>query len=150
MHIRVLRGLAVTLVALVGTVGLVVTASMTTLVQLAATALIMGGTGMKALGDPHQWGAGTYLDQVNDTYLSDRHLDEDDLKWVQTPEQFWPATSLTDISFDTSVARGVLSLNNAVMSTPGEKVVVSDTSVFEGAKTRAPRSPRLTSCHSCS
>ncbi|MFN6541914.1 PE-PPE domain-containing protein [Mycolicibacterium nivoides] len=124
MHIRVLRGLAVTLVALVGTVGLVVTASMTTLVQLAATALIMGGTGMKALGDPHQWGAGTYLDQVNDTYLSDRHLDEDDLKWVQTPEQFWPATSLTDISFDTSVARGVLSLNNAVMSTPGEKVVV--------------------------
>ncbi|SEQ17075.1 PE-PPE domain-containing protein [Mycobacterium sp. 88mf] len=124
MHIRVLRGLAVTLVALVGTVGLVVTASMTTLVQLAATALIMGGTGMKALGDPHQWGAGTYLDQVNNTYLSDRHLDEDDLKWVQTPEQFWPATSLTDISFDTSVARGVLSLNNAVMSTPGEKVVV--------------------------
>ncbi|NKZ15049.1 PE-PPE domain-containing protein [Mycolicibacterium septicum DSM 44393] len=124
MHIRVLRGLAVTLVALVGTVGLVVTASMTTLVQLAATALIMGGTGMKALGDPHQWGAGTYLDQVNNTYLSDRHLDEDDLKWVQTPEQFWPATSLTDISFDTSVARGVLSLNNAVLSTPGEKVVV--------------------------
>ncbi|WP_273732356.1 PE-PPE domain-containing protein [Mycolicibacterium septicum] len=124
MHIRVLRGLALTLVALVGTVGLVVTASMTTLVQLAATALIMGGTGMKALGDPHQWGAGTYLDQVNNTYLSDRHLDEDDLKWVQTPEQFWPATSLTDISFDTSVARGVLSLNNAVLSTPGEKVVV--------------------------
>ncbi|WP_454789448.1 PE-PPE domain-containing protein [Mycolicibacterium lutetiense] len=124
MHIRVLRGVALTLVALIGTVGLVVTATMSTLVQLAATALIMGGTGMKALGDPHQWGAGTYLDQVNNTYLSDRHLDEDDLKWVQTPEQFWPATSLTDISFDTSVARGVLSLNNTVLNTPGEKVVV--------------------------
>ncbi|WP_135453613.1 PE-PPE domain-containing protein [Mycobacterium sp. DL99] len=124
MHIRVLRGAALTLVALVGTVGLVLTASMTTLVQLAATALIMGGTGMKALGDPHQWGAGTYMDQVNNTYLSDRHLDEDDLKWVQTPEQFWPATGLTDISFDTSVARGVLSLNNAVLNTPGDKVVV--------------------------
>ncbi|MEV0674423.1 PE-PPE domain-containing protein [Mycobacterium sp. NPDC050441] len=124
MHIRVLRGVALTLVALIGTVGLVVTASMSTLVQLAATALIMGGTGMKALGDPHQWGSGTYVDQVNNTYLSDRHLDEDDLKWVSTPEQFWPATSLTDISFDTSVARGVLSLNNAVLTTPGDKVVV--------------------------
>lgn len=124
MHIRVLRGVALTLVALIGTVGLVVTASMSTLVQLAATALIMGGTGMKALGDPHQWGAGTYVDQVNNTYLADRHLDEDDLKWVQTPEQFWPATSLTDITFDTSVARGVLSLNNAVLNTPGEKIVV--------------------------
>lgn len=124
MHIRVLRAAALTLVALAGTVGLVLTASMTTLVQLAATALIMGGTGMKALGDPHQWGAGSYVDQVNYTYLADRHLDEDDLKWVSTPEQFWPATGLTDISFDTSVARGVLSLHNAVLSTPGEKVVV--------------------------
>ncbi|MFV8176077.1 PE-PPE domain-containing protein [Mycolicibacterium peregrinum] len=124
MHIRVLRGVALTLVALIGTVGLVVTATMSTLVQLAATALIMGGTGMKALGDPHQWGAGTYVDQVNSTYLAGYHLDEDDLKWVSTPEQFWPATSLTDISFDTSVARGVLSLNNAVQTTPGEKIVV--------------------------
>lgn len=124
MHIRVLRGVALTLVTLIGTVGLVVTATMSTLVQLAATALIMGGTGMKALGDPHQWGAGTYVDQVNGTYLSGHHLDEDDLKWVSTPEQFWPATGLTDISFDTSVARGVLSLNNAVQSTPGEKIVV--------------------------
>lgn len=124
MHFRALRGPALTLVALVGAVGLVLTASMTTLVQLAATALIMGGTGMKALGDPHQWGSGTYMDQVNDTYLSDRHLEEDDLTWVQTPEQFWPATSLTDVSFDTSVARGVLSLNNAVLNTPGDKVVV--------------------------
>ncbi|OLO98855.1 hypothetical protein BVU76_28645 [Mycolicibacterium porcinum] len=124
MHIRVLRAAALTLVALAGTVGLVLQASMTTLVQLAATALIMGGTGMKALGDPHQWGAGSYVDQVNNTYLADRHLDEDDLKWVSTPEQFWPATGLTDISFDTSVARGVLSLHNAVLSTPGEKVVV--------------------------
>ncbi|CRZ15141.1 PE-PPE domain-containing protein [Mycolicibacterium neworleansense] len=125
MHIRVLRGLALTLVALVGTVGLAVVTSMTTLVQLAATtALIMGGTGMKALGDPHQWGAGTYVEQVNNTYLSGWHLDEDDLRWVSTPEQFWPATSLTDITFDTSVARGLLSLNNAVLSTSGEKVVV--------------------------
>lgn len=124
MHIRALRGPALTLVAVVGTVGLALTASMTTLVQLAATALIMGGTGMKALGDPHQWGAGSYVDQVNNTYLADRHLDEDDLKWVQTPEHFWPATGLTDISFDTSVARGVLSLNNAVLNTPGEKIVV--------------------------
>ncbi|MGV0813948.1 PE-PPE domain-containing protein [Mycolicibacterium boenickei] len=124
MHIRALRGLAVTVVALIGTVGLVVTASMTTLVQLAATALIMGGTGMKALGDPHQWGAGSYLEQVNGTYLSDLHLDEDDLLWVQTPEHFWPATGLSDISFDTSVARGVLSLNNSVLATPGDKVIV--------------------------
>lgn len=124
MHIRVLRGAALTLVTLAGTVGLALTASMTTLVQLAATALIMGGTGMKALGDPHQWGAGSYVDQVNNTYLADRHLDQDDLKWVSTPEQFWPATSLTDISFDTSVARGLLSLNNAVLNTPGEKIVV--------------------------
>ncbi|CQD25004.1 PE family protein [Mycolicibacterium conceptionense] len=124
MHMRVFRGLAPTLVAVAGTVGLALTASMTTLVQLAATALIMGGTGMKALGDPHQWGAGTYLDQVNGTYLSDRHLDEDDLYWVSTPEHFWPATGLSDVSFDTSVARGVLSLNNAVLSTPGEKIVV--------------------------
>lgn len=124
MHIRVLRGVALTLVALIGTVGLVVTATMSTLVQLAATALIMGGTGMKALGDPHQWGTGTYVDQVNRTYLSGYHLDEDDLKWVSTPEQFWPATGLTDISFDTSVGRGVLSLNNAVQTTAGEKIVV--------------------------
>ncbi|GAT04143.1 PE-PPE domain-containing protein [Mycolicibacterium fortuitum] len=124
MHFRVLRGAALTLVALIGAAGLVVTATMSTLVQLAATALIMGGTGMKALGDPHQWGAGTYVDQVNSTYLAGYHLDEDDLRWVSTPEQFWPATSLTDISFDTSVARGVLSLNNAVQTTPGEKVVV--------------------------
>lgn len=124
MHMRVLRGVALTLAALVGTVGLVVTASMSTLVQLAATALIMGGTGMKALGDPHSWGAGTYVDQVNNTYLSDWRLDEDDLKWVSTPEQFWPATSLSDISFDTSVARGVLSLSNAVLNTLGQKIVV--------------------------
>lgn len=76
-------GVALTLVALIGTVGLVVTATMSTLVQLAATALIMGGTGMKALGDPHQWGAGTYVDQVNSTYLAGYHLDEDDLKWCR-------------------------------------------------------------------
>lgn len=124
MRIRVLRLPALTLVALIGTVGLVLTAGMSTLVQLAATALIMGGTGMKALGDPHQWGTGTYVDQVNNTYLSDRHLDDDDLHWVPTPEHFWPATGLTDISFDTSVARGVLNLNNAVFATPGEKIVV--------------------------
>lgn len=124
MHFRVLRGAALTLVALIGTAALVVTASMSTLVQLAATALIMGGTGMKVLGAPHQWGAGTYVDQVNSTYLSGYHLGEDDLKWVSTPEQFWPSTSLTDISFDTSVARGVLSLSNAVQTTLGEKVVV--------------------------
>lgn len=124
MRIRVLRVPAMTLVALVGTVGLVLTAGMSTLVQLAATALIMGGTGMKALGDPHQWGTGTYVDQVNNTYLSDRNLDDDDLHWVSTPEHFWPATGMTDISFDTSVARGVLSLNNAILATPGEKVVV--------------------------
>ncbi|WP_162463515.1 MULTISPECIES: PE-PPE domain-containing protein [unclassified Mycolicibacterium] len=116
--------MALTLVALIGTVGLVLTASMTTLVQLAATALIMGGTGMKVLGDPHQWGSGSYVDQVNDTYLAARHLHEDDLKWVSTPEQFWPSTGLSDISFDTSVARGVLSLNNAIQTTSGDKVVV--------------------------
>jgi PE-PPE domain len=124
MHIRALRGVALTLVALIGTVGLALTATMTTLVQLAATALIMGGTGMKVLGDPHDWGPGTYLDQVNNTYLADRHLDEDDLKWVSTPEHFWPSTGLSDLSFDTSVARGVLSLNNAIQTTPGGKVVV--------------------------
>ncbi|WKG05638.1 PE-PPE domain-containing protein [Mycolicibacterium sp. HK-90] len=125
MHIRALRSATMALIALIGTVGLVLTASMTTLVQLAATALIMGGTGMKVLGAPHQWGSGTYLDQVNDTYLADRHLGEDDLEWVSTPEHFWPATGLSDLSFDTSVARGVLSLNNAILATPGEKVVVS-------------------------
>ncbi|MBU9764466.1 PE-PPE domain-containing protein [Mycobacterium sp. TNTM28] len=124
MRIRVLRGIALTVVALIGTAGLVVSASLTTLVQLTATALIMGGTGMKALGDPHQWGTGTYLEQVNRTYLSGRHLGAGDLKWVPTPEQFWPATGLADISFDTSVARGVLSLNNAILTTPGEKVIV--------------------------
>ncbi|OMC35905.1 hypothetical protein A5740_06825 [Mycobacterium sp. GA-1841] len=124
MHVRLLRGLALAVVALIGTIGLAVTASMTTLVQLTATALIMGGTGMKALGDPHQWGDGTYVDEVNTTYLSDRHLDEDDLQWVSTPEEFWPATDLGDATFDTSVARGVLSLNNAVLATPGEKIVV--------------------------
>ncbi|WP_083666002.1 PE-PPE domain-containing protein [Mycobacterium sp. NS-7484] len=124
MPTRVLRGVSLAIVALIGTVGLAVIASMTTLVQLTATALIMGGTGMKALGAPHQWGAGSYVDQVNNTYLSDRHLDEDDLAWVSTPEQFWPATGLTDATFDTSVARGVLSLNNAVLATSGEKIVV--------------------------
>ncbi|WP_280833863.1 PE-PPE domain-containing protein [Mycolicibacterium frederiksbergense] len=96
---------------------------MTTLVQLVATtALIMGGTGMKALGDPHGWGPGTYLDQVNGTYL---HLDPlvNALKWVPTPEHFWPATGLNDLTFDTSVARGVLSLNFDVLTTPGSKVV---------------------------
>lgn len=125
MHIRALRTVGVTLVALIGTVGLVLTASMTTLVQLAATALIMGGTGMKVLGAPHQWGTGSYVEQVNNTYLADRHLGEDDLEWVSTPEHFWPATGLGDLSLDTSVARGVLSLNNAILATLGEKVVVS-------------------------
>lgn len=124
MRFRILRGLALTLVALIGSVGLVVTAGVTVLVQLTATALVMGGTGMKALGDPHQWGDGTYLDQVNRTYLADRHLNQDDLSWVSTPEHFWPVTGLTDVSFDTSVARGVLSLDNAIRSTPGDKVVV--------------------------
>lgn len=124
MLIRALRGVALVLIALIGTVGLAVSASIATLVQLTTTALIMGGTGMKVLGDPHQWGAGSYVDQVNTTYLADRHLDEDDLTWVSTPEQFWPATGLSDISFDTSVARGVLSLNNAVLATSGDAVVV--------------------------
>lgn len=116
MHIRALRGAALTLVALVGTVGLVLTASMTTLIQLAATALIMGGTGMKGAVEQ------AYMDEMNKTYL---HLTPEELYGVATPEEFWPATGFSDISFDTSVARGVLALHNTIMNTVGHKIVLS-------------------------
>jgi hypothetical protein len=113
--------MALALLAVVGVLALAVASTMATLVQLVATtALIMGGTGMKALGDPHHWGPGTYVDQVNNTYL---HLSSSDLKWVETPENFWPVTGLTDLTFDASVARGELSLDNAVHTTTGPKVV---------------------------
>ncbi|MGV0742062.1 PE-PPE domain-containing protein [Mycolicibacterium sp. XJ870] len=116
-----LRSFGVALAALAGTVVVAVASTMTTLVTLATTALIMGGTGMKVVGGPHQWGSGTYLDQVNDTYLD---LDPAALQWVATPEHFWPATGLTDVSFDTSVMRGVLALDGAIRATPGSKIVV--------------------------
>lgn len=116
MHLRVLRGAGLTLVALVGTVGLVLTASMTPLVQLTATALIMGGTWMKgAVERP-------YMDEMNKTYL---HLAPDELFGVRTPEEFWPATGPNDITFDASVALGVLSLHNAIATIPGQKIVLS-------------------------
>lgn len=121
MYIRAIRGMALALLAMVGVLAVAVASTMATLVQLVATALIMGGTGMKVLGDPHHWGPGTYVDQVNSTYL---HLSSSNLKWVETPENFWPATGLTDLTFNTSVARGLVSLDDAVRTTTGPKVVV--------------------------
>lgn len=122
MHTRALRTWLVAVFATAATAAIALFSTVTTLIQLTATtALIMGGTGMKVLGADDQWGPGSYLDNVNETYL---HLDESMLKWVSTPEQFWPATGLTDISFDTSVARGVQSLDDAVRTTSGTKVVV--------------------------
>lgn len=126
MHIstprRLPTALLIATLAMALVAALALSSTVTTLVQLAVTtALVMGGTGMKALGDPHKWGPGSYLDQVNDTYL---HLDPADLRWVQTPEHFWPATGLADLSFDTSVARGVLALDGAIRTTPGTKIIV--------------------------
>lgn len=115
MHIRTLRGLTTALFAVAIAAVLALSSTMTALVQLAVTtALIMGGTGMKEVGQG-------YLDRMNDTYL---HLDQADLQWVQTPEHFWPATGLSDMSFDTSVALGVLALDDAIRTTPGAKIVL--------------------------
>lgn len=122
MQIRTIRGLTTALLAVAIAAVVALSSTMSTLVQLAVTtALVMGGTGMKALGDPHGWGPGTYLDQVNNTYLG---LDPADLQWVQTPEHFWPATGLSDITFDASVAQGLLALDSAIATTPGSKIVV--------------------------
>ncbi|WP_158240327.1 PE-PPE domain-containing protein [Mycobacterium hubeiense] len=103
--------------AVICTVVLALASTMTTIVTLAATtALIMGGTGMKT---PSQG----FMDLVNDTYLGlDTAVDR--LQWVQTPEHFWPATGLSDMTFDASVAKGVLRLDNDIRATPGTKVVV--------------------------
>jgi PE-PPE domain len=47
----------------------------------------------------------------------------DTLVGVGTPAQVWPLTGLTSLTLDQSLARGVKSLDNAIKSTAGDKVV---------------------------
>jgi len=122
-----IRSLGAMCLALLSVVALVVAWTTTMAVQLAATALIMGGT-QNSLGSPE-----TPIEYIN-PYLSNavnrfinpaseaptgtggtpipRVNEDDDRYAVITPEQFFPATG--SMTFDTSVMTGLANLSRCV------------------------------------
>lgn len=117
---RILRVLVVAVVGLLGTVWVTVSSALTPVIAMMAqllstTALIMGGTWMTVENPDH-------MAAMNEAYLG--NLPANDLRWVQTPEQFWPATGISDMTFDKSVAEGVGNLDDDIHNTTGTKIVV--------------------------
>lgn len=82
----------------------------------AYAALIMGGT-----GDPLP--NSTYLDAVYDAYIAPL-FGAGTATGLTTPEQGWPLTGLNSLTFDTSVARGVAALEQAITAQSGTSTVV--------------------------
>lgn len=81
-------------------------------------ALIMGGTG-NSTPDLN------YLTSIEQSYLAQNYSGYT-LVSLQTPEQFWPVTGLTDTTFGRSVYSGFATLNTAILQQTnlGNKVVV--------------------------
>lgn len=81
-------------------------------------ALIMGGTG-RPTPDLQ------YMTSIEQTYLAQNYSGYT-LVSLQTPEQFWPATGINDMTFGRSVYTGFATLNSAILTqtTQGNKVVV--------------------------
>jgi hypothetical protein len=81
-------------------------------------ALIMGGTG-NSTPDLN------YMTSIEQSYLAQNYSGYT-LVSLQTPEQFWPVTGLTDTTFGRSVYSGFATLNTAILQQTnlGNKVVV--------------------------
>jgi hypothetical protein len=81
--------------------------------------LIMGGT-----GNPVPNAA--YLNSVYNAYIAPRIAPETAIPTgLTTPEQGWPLTGLNSLTFDTSIARGVENLQQAIAAQPtGTQTVV--------------------------
>ena len=108
------------LIALVTTVLFAPMIALTPAPILAATALYMGGTGhpLSYPEDTPEYTTGyvnwAYNDFVGPSGLCSGGDPGCAQLAVRTPAQFWPITGLTDMSFDESVALGLLNLDNCL------------------------------------
>jgi hypothetical protein len=113
-----IRSIVVAVCVLLATVLMAVVQTMTAVAALAATALIMGGTG-HPLSEPPDTGAFItgYLNDADNSYISPSGLCTGGnpgctLVAVVTPEQFVPVSGSE--KFDQSVAEGVANLDNCI------------------------------------
>jgi hypothetical protein len=103
------RTVGVAVLALVAVIFLAIASTMASAVTFAATvALIMGGTG-NPTPDP------VYVDAVDSKYIQPAYPGYAPTPQF-TPEQFWPVTGLTAMTFNKAVAQGVGLLDSAIKS----------------------------------
>lgn len=88
------------------------------------TALIMGGT-FNPAPDPG------YVIDVNNNYIQPLYQNFMP-QGLYTPEQFFPVSGLSDLTFDQSVAQGVTDLNNAITLPPVDGGYAGDNLVVFG------------------
>lgn len=100
-------------------IGTTATGTTATLAAADYATLIMGGTGNPTPGSG-------YLNYVYDTYIAPRIAPLTGTPTgLTTPQQGWPLTGLNSLTFDTSVARGVEILKQAIAAQPaGTKTAV--------------------------
>jgi hypothetical protein len=127
----VIRSLGASFLALLSAIALVVSWTATTALQLAATALIMGGTG-HPLSTPPEDPVGyvnPYMDNAIDGFINlaaavptgtgnapiGMVSADDDRYAIITPEQFFPVSGLT--TFDESVDMGLANLDSCLRGT---------------------------------
>lgn len=124
------RSITVILLALLGVLVLGITSAVTSAIAVAATtALIMGGTGR-----PDPAATPPYIQNVTDYYIAPNTFCNTaacNLVSVVTPEEFFPFPmygGFTALTFDASVAQGVINLDDAVrnqfMMDPTGQVVI--------------------------
>ncbi len=117
----VVRCVAVAALSLIITVLLAISTTLTS-VALAATALIMGGTGHPlSIPEDDQTFITDYVNDANDPYIAPSGLCGKSgctLLAVYTPEEFRFDTGLTDMTLDQSVEAGRVKLDNCVHGNP--------------------------------
>jgi hypothetical protein len=115
----VIRSAAAAFLAVLAAILLAVATTMTS-VALAATALIMGGTGHPLINPPDSpVFIGDYVNGADNNFIEPSGLcgmSPCTLVAVYTPEQFRFDTGFTDMTFDKSVAAGKANLDNCIRS----------------------------------
>ncbi|WP_099037276.1 PE-PPE domain-containing protein [Mycobacterium neglectum] len=115
------------LLSLLGTAVLGAVTALVAAVSLAATALIVPGT-----GTPNANGVGGYMENFRDYYMQEPCANAggcDVLKGVDYPASFWPiplpgwCPNLSCDTFNVSVAKGVQNLKTAADATTGDFVI---------------------------
>lgn len=119
---RYIRSVLVAVLAVAAAVTLMVTSTIRSAINLAATALYMGGTGHTLTipgPDPPSY-IDRYVNWAYDNFVAPSQLCGPICipTAVYTPAEFWPNTGLHSMTFDESVAVGLANLNSCLRATP--------------------------------